>query len=108
MSSPTRVVAWSHVSRGWMAIACAGVVLAAEPANSTKPTISRQQFTAAADYSARNFGAAVLVMQHGKILFERYETPATVTTAIHLHSGTKGFWGPAIAAMIEDGLVTSF
>src|SRR5262245_29422538 len=62
----------------------------------------------AADYSAAHRGASVLVMHDGKIVFERYESGCDAATAIHLHSATKGFWGPVIAAMIEDRLITSF
>ena len=62
----------------------------------------------AADYSARNGGRAVLVMVDGEIVFERYDNRFGPDTATHLHSATKGFWGPVIAAMIDDGLVESF
>ena len=62
----------------------------------------------AADYSTRNGGRAVLVMIDGKIVFERYDNGFEPETATHLHSATKGFWGPVIAAMIEDGLIESF
>ena len=62
----------------------------------------------AADYSARNGGRAVLVMVAGKIVFERYDNGYRPDTATHLHSATKGFWGPVIAAMIEDELITSY
>jgi len=62
----------------------------------------------AADYSARNGGRAVLVMIDGRIVFERYDNGFGPETATHLHSATKGFWGPVIAAMIEDGLIESF
>ncbi|MCU0980913.1 MAG: serine hydrolase, partial [Pirellulaceae bacterium] len=62
----------------------------------------------AADYSARHGGRAVLVMVDGETVFERYEKGFGPDTATHLHSATKGFWGPVIAAMIEDGLIESF
>jgi CubicO group peptidase (beta-lactamase class C family) len=62
----------------------------------------------AANYSARHGGRAVLVMIDGRIMFERYDNGFGPETATHLHSATKAFWGPVIAAMIEDGLVDSF
>lgn len=62
----------------------------------------------AADYSARHGGRAVLVMVDGEIVFERYDNGFGPEAATHLHSATKGFWGPVIAAMIEDGLIASF
>ena len=62
----------------------------------------------AADYSARNGGLATVVMVKGKIVFERYDNGHTPDKTVHLHSASKAFWGPVIAAMIEDGLVESF
>lgn len=62
----------------------------------------------AADYSAKSGGRAVLVMVNGEIVIERYESGYGPETATHLHSATKGFWGPVIAAMIEDGLIDSY
>ena len=75
-----------------------------------KPRRTPSRCTAglAADYSAKNGGRAVLVMVGGKTAFERYDNGFGPDTATHLHSATKGFWGPVIAAMIEDGLVGSF
>ncbi len=67
-----------------------------------------ESFKQAADYSARHGGRAVLVMVAGKTMFERYDNGFGPDTATHLHSATKGFWGPVIAAMIEDELITSF
>ena len=70
--------------------------------------LSQRAMEAAAEYSALHGGAAVLVMQNGEIVFERYEAGTDAETAMNLHSGTKGFWGPVVAAMIEDGLIDSF
>lgn len=67
-----------------------------------------ETFRRAADYSARHGGRAVLVMVDGETVFERYDNGFGPDTATHLHSATKGFWGPVIAAMIEDDLITSF
>lgn len=64
--------------------------------------------TEAADYSAENGGRAVLVTVDGKVTFERYDNGFGPDTATHLHSATKAFWGPVIAAMIEDGLISSY
>ena len=65
-------------------------------------------FEKAADYSTAHKGRAVLVMVDGKIVFERYANGYSKEATTHLHSATKGFWGPVVAAMIDDGLVTSF
>ena len=78
----------------------------ASPAN--RRPLSQEAMQAAADYSALHGGAAVLIMQYGEIVYERYEAGTDAATAIDVHSGTKGFWGPVIAAMIEDGLIDSF
>jgi CubicO group peptidase (beta-lactamase class C family) len=67
-----------------------------------------EYFKQAADYSAKHEGRAVLVMVAGKTMFERYDNGFGPDTATHLHSATKGFWGPVIAAMIEDGLIDSY
>lgn len=64
-------------------------------------------FEAAARYAARDNGHAVLVAIDGQVVFERYDNGFTAERPQDLHSGTKSFWGPAIAAMIEDGFVAS-
>lgn len=68
---------------------------------------TERQARAAAEYSARHNGHAVVVMVDGRIVFEEYQNGYTADEPHALHSGTKTFWGPAIAAMIEDGLITS-
>ena len=65
-------------------------------------------FKKAADYSAENNGRAVLIMRKGEVVFERYDNGFDAETSTHLHSATKAFWGPVIAAMVEDGLIDSF
>jgi CubicO group peptidase (beta-lactamase class C family) len=64
-------------------------------------------FQAAADYSARESGHAALAALDGQVVFERYDNGFTAERPQDLHSGTKSFWGPAVAAMIEDGLIAS-
>jgi len=63
---------------------------------------------AAAEYSAENKGLALIVMVDGETVLERYDNGGHVDKANHIHSATKSFWGPAIAAMIEDGLIASY
>ena len=81
---------------------------AAIPSNGRAASAGKFHGEPAADYSARNGGRAVVVMIGGEIVFERYDNGFGPESATHLHSATKGFWGPVIAAMIEDGLVESF
>jgi CubicO group peptidase (beta-lactamase class C family) len=69
---------------------------------------SPEAFAKAAAYSEANGGNAMLVEQGGKILFESAPVGQSVTTPNFLASATKSFWGPTAAAMIEDGLITSF
>ena len=78
---------------------------ATAPATKAAPDPVKVHGELAADYSSKNGGRAVLVMVDGKIVFERYDNGFGPDTATHLHSATKGFWGPVIAAMIEDGLI---
>jgi CubicO group peptidase (beta-lactamase class C family) len=65
-------------------------------------------FQAAAEYSERMGGTAVLVATVDEILFEDYHNGADASTATHIHSATKAFWAAAAAAALEDGLLESF
>ena len=76
--------------------------------DSTAGSLLRADLKPALDYSRQHNGAAVLIMKEGKILLEDYQNGRKVDDANYLASGTKSFWGPVIAAMIEDGLVSSF
>ncbi len=71
----------------------------------TAPLAARA--ASAATYSETHGGTAVVVLQEGEFVFERYAGEADAETTHHLHSGTKGFWGPVVAAMIQDGLISS-
>lgn len=64
------------------------------------------QMDAAALYSEECGGSAVLIMYKGGIIFEEYQNGADENTAQHIHSATKGFWAGALAAAIEDGLIS--
>ncbi len=66
-----------------------------------------RQLLAAAEYSRSHNGHAVLVMVDDRVVFERYDNGHTAEKPHNLYSGTKTFWAPVIAAMIEDGLVSS-
>ena len=106
------------------AIAASGVALAVrlEPATPshpetklTAPTVPTvpldgrtADFTAAADYSAGKSGRAMLVMQHGKVVFERYDNDWTATKPHPLASGTKSFTGVTAAIAIGDGLISGW
>ena len=63
-----------------------------------------RDYAAAADYSARRQGVALLVMQGGRVLFEDYPRSSADATR-ELASGTKSFTGVLVAAMVQDGLL---
>ena len=69
------------------------------------PKFPLAQIKAAAAYSAKNQGAAFVVMQHGKVIFEEYPNGGGKSTARRIYSGTKGFWGLAALAAVEDGII---
>jgi CubicO group peptidase (beta-lactamase class C family) len=69
---------------------------------------STDNFVKAANFSEANGGNAMLVEQGGRVLFERAIAGHSVTTPNFLASAAKSFWAPAAAAMIEDGLLSSF
>ena len=62
----------------------------------------------ASTYSSTTGGTAVLVVQHGSVLFENYHNGADERTATHIHSATKAFWAFAAARALQDGLFSSF
>lgn len=48
----------------------------------------------------------MLVMQNGRIVFERYANGGSVRERWPIFSGTKSFWGIAALAAVRDGLFT--
>jgi CubicO group peptidase (beta-lactamase class C family) len=67
--------------------------------------ISPAQFRAAAAYSAARRGFSLLVMQHGKIIFEDYPNRNTASEPHKIYSGTKGFWVLAALKAVEEGII---
>jgi CubicO group peptidase (beta-lactamase class C family) len=65
-------------------------------------------FEAAGDYAARNQGLSLIVMIDGTIVYERYDNGHDAAQPVHIASATKSFWGAAVAAMIDDGLLSGF
>ncbi len=61
---------------------------------------------ASAEYSAEKNGYTFLVMENGKLLFERYDQGRTTESAHRLASGTKSFSGAMVAAAVKDRLLT--
>jgi CubicO group peptidase (beta-lactamase class C family) len=59
----------------------------------------------AANYSERNRGFSMLVMQNGKTLFEHYANGGGSDMRCKIFSGTKSFWGIAALCAVRDGLI---
>lgn len=63
----------------------------------------RLNLTAADRYVSSRRGQALLIKQHGKVIHESYANGGKRGEARRIYSGTKGFWGLAAMAAIEDG-----
>ena len=66
------------------------------------------RFRSAAEYSARNFGIGLLVMERDEIVFEDYTGAGGASIPWPIASGTKSFSGVMLAAAVEDGLISNF
>ena len=55
--------------------------------------LTRDGIRAAADYAAGHRGTALLVIQHGKTIFNERQNAGPA--AMKIYSGTKGFWNAA-------------
>ncbi|MFL6514423.1 MAG: serine hydrolase domain-containing protein [Chthoniobacterales bacterium] len=58
----------------------------------------------AAQYSESKRGTAVLVIQNGRTIFERYSRGAVVNGRWPIFSGTKSFWGLTALCAVRDNL----
>ncbi len=65
-------------------------------------------FAAAAEYSSRSKGLAMIVWKNGRIIFEEYQNGHKPDVPWMLASGTKSFSGVLLAAAIEDGIISGF
>src|SRR5260370_26688478 len=65
--------------------------------------LTRDGLRAAADYAAGHRGTALLVIQHGKTIFDERQNGGPA--AMKIYSGTKGFWNTAALAAQQDGLL---
>ncbi len=66
--------------------------------------VSPDRFKQAADYSRERRGFSLVVMQHDKVVFEKYEDAPGEPHKIY--SGTKAFWVMAALAAVNDGLLS--
>jgi len=67
---------------------------------------SHDGYKAAAAYSARHAGRAVLVMKDGKVAFEQYDGGWTPSRPHPLASGTKSFTGVMAMMAVQDELLS--
>lgn len=67
--------------------------------------LPQAQLRAAAEYSAKRRGLALLVIQHGKTIFSDLENGAKPGEVHKIYSGTKGFWVLAAIAAEEAGIL---
>jgi CubicO group peptidase (beta-lactamase class C family) len=58
----------------------------------------------AAGYSESKRGIALLVIQNGRTIFERYSRGAVANGRWPIFSGTKSFWGVTALCAVRDGL----
>jgi CubicO group peptidase (beta-lactamase class C family) len=59
----------------------------------------------ASTYSAERRGFSFLVMQGGRVTYERYSNGDSADRIASIFSGTKGFWCVAAAAAVQDGIL---
>ena len=83
------------------------LVFAATAALATAADLARDaRFEAAAEFSRKHGGIAMLVQIDGRIVFEDYPNNGAVTRATELASGTKSFSGVLALCAVEDGILT--
>jgi CubicO group peptidase (beta-lactamase class C family) len=82
----------------------AGLLLLFATSASAFAAIEPSDCTRAAKYSESKRGTAMLVMQHGRTIFEHYANGGAANQRWPIFSGTKSFWGIAALAAVNDGL----
>jgi CubicO group peptidase (beta-lactamase class C family) len=60
---------------------------------------------AASTYSAQRHGFSFLVVQDGRVTYEKYANGDSADRIASIFSGTKGFWCVAAAAAVQDGIL---
>lgn len=90
----------------WLALSGAGFSVPACASKPPEPSLSEAALKAAEKYSAKHRGQALLIRQHGRVIHESYANDAKAGEPRRIFSGTKGFWGLAALAAVEDGFIT--
>lgn len=81
------------------------VCLTLATATSASSEIRPENCARAAKYFEKTRGASLLVLQNGRIVFERYANGGMENGRWPIFSGTKNFWGLAALCAVRDGLV---
>lgn len=84
----------------------AGLALPAEAGKPEVQVVKSSALAKAARYSSEHRGHALLIRQRGRVIHESYANGAKRGEARRIFSGTKGFWGLAAMAAVEDGLLS--
>jgi predicted RNA-binding protein with PIN domain len=65
--------------------------------------LNSHALAAAAKYCAERKSQALLIRQHGRVIHESHPNGGSRGQPLRIYSGTKGFWGLAAMAAVEDG-----
>jgi predicted RNA-binding protein with PIN domain len=90
----------------WIGLSGAGLALPAWARKADPVILSSARLEAAAKYCAERKSTALLVRQSGRVIHESYPNGGKRGQPQRIYSGTKGFWGLAAMAAVEDGLIT--
>ncbi len=82
-----------------------GVVLTHDLTAAESGGLKPSALTAAARYCAERKSYTLLVKQHGKVIHESFANGGKRGEPRRIYSGTKGYWGLAAMAAVEDGLI---
>ncbi|MES3005401.1 MAG: serine hydrolase [Patescibacteria group bacterium] len=77
-------------------------------ATSTSAILNKDSIAKALAYTVSRHGLSFLILENGKIVFEDYHNGYEASDSHVLASGSKSFSGIILAALIQDGYVSSF
>ena len=91
----------------WLGLGGASMALPSCASGSSPPSgaLHEASLSQAARYCATRKSRALLIKQDGHILHESYPNAGRKDEPYRIFSGTKGFWGLAAMAAVEEGLI---
>jgi CubicO group peptidase (beta-lactamase class C family) len=95
----------AQVRRRHLALVWLLALLSFVKGNGSALALDSASVKAAAEYSAARRGIALLIVQHGKTIFESYSENHSAQETHRIYSGTKGFWVLAALAAQEEGIL---